>query len=132
MSNMRAKFRVADVQSFGDSERVTFTAVSKSTAYPQDGSDEDNSFARFTPQADLVMTIQNPDLLGKFKIGQRYYADFSPAGSDTQQGSVPNAVVDENNTDANRYESGDLPVGAGDNGSNVADVRVNDGPKGTL
>lgn len=58
-----------------------------------------------------------------------------------------NATVDENNTDAGqyasnrgrfgtdanpaegsteRYESGDLPPGAGDNGSNVEDERVED------
>ncbi|CAA2367838.1 hypothetical protein [Xylella phage Bacata] len=53
-------------------------------------------------------------------------------GATKQQGMEANATVDESNTDANRYESGDLPAGAGDNGSNVEDVRVGEGPKGTL
>ena len=47
-------------------------------------------------------------------------------GASKPQGMVPNATVDENNTDANRYESDPLPPGAGDNGSNVEDVRVGD------
>ncbi|WP_204367562.1 hypothetical protein [Janthinobacterium sp. HH01] len=46
---------------------------------PPDGSDEDNSFARWTPSAELTMTINNPDLLGKFKVGDKFYVDFTPA-----------------------------------------------------
>lgn len=45
-------------------------------------------------------------------------------GAAKQQGSVPNATVDEGNTDAGKFESGPLPPGAGDNGSNVPDERV--------
>lgn len=68
-------------------------------------------------------------------------------GASKPQGMQANATVDENNTDAGqyasnrgrfgtdanpaegsteRYESGDLPPGAGDNGSNVEDERVED------
>ena len=132
MRTMRAKFRVADVQKTDTSERVTFAAVAKDSAYPNDGSDEDNSFARWTPQADLTMTINNPELFGKFEVGQKFYADFSPADN-TKQGMKANATVDENNTDASRYESDPAPMGGGDDGSNVADVRVDDGaPKNSL
>lgn len=54
-------------------------------------------------------------------------------GAAKPQGMEPNASVDENNTDANRYESDPLPPGAGDNGSNVEDVRVGDGaPKNSI
>lgn len=45
-------------------------------------------------------------------------------GAAKAQGSVPNATVDEGNTDAGKFESGPLPPGAGDNGSNVPDERV--------
>lgn len=79
MGTMRAKFVVANVEKFDTGERVTFRAVCKSEGYPEDGSDEDNTFARFTPSADLAMYIANPALFGQFEIGRKFYADFTPA-----------------------------------------------------
>ena len=78
-TTMRAKMQVSDVQSSTTSERLSLRAVCKSGGYPIDGSDEDNSFARWTPSAELTMTINNPDLLGKFKAGDKFYVDFTPA-----------------------------------------------------
>jgi len=74
---MRAKLRVASVQPVGDCEDLLFSAVAKS-AYPEDGSDENNTFARYTPSAKLRMTIANPALIGKFSEGQEFYVDFTP------------------------------------------------------
>lgn len=79
MSTMRAKFVVTDVQKFDTGERVAFRAVGRSDAYPEDGSDEDNSFAKFTPAAELSIYIANPALFGQFEAGQKFYADFTPA-----------------------------------------------------
>lgn len=82
---MRAKFRVANVQPSVDAggnttcETLTFSAVHKCDGYPPDGSDENNSFARWTPSATLEMQVNNPALFGKFGIGQEFYADFTPA-----------------------------------------------------
>jgi hypothetical protein len=55
------------------------SAVYRDGAYPEDGSDEDNTFARWTPQADLSMSINNPNLIDKFEVGQKFYVDFTPA-----------------------------------------------------
>jgi hypothetical protein len=60
-------------------QTVYFFAVPKDTAYPEDGTDEDNSFARWTPQASCEITIANPNLWGKLVEGQRYYVDFTLA-----------------------------------------------------
>lgn len=79
MSTMRAKLVVANVEKHESYERLTFNAVAKSGGYPDDGSDEDNTFAKWTPSADLSMSITNPALFGLFEIGQKFYADFSPA-----------------------------------------------------
>lgn len=79
MSSMRAKLQISNVQKFETCETVAFRAVGRSGAYPEDGSDEDNTFAKFTPSADLTMSITNPALLGKFEPGQKYYVDFAPA-----------------------------------------------------
>jgi hypothetical protein len=74
---MRAKLKITEIKKYPDAERLTFCAVYKEDSYPPDGSDEDNTFARWTPSADLGMTINNPALLGKFNIGEKYYVDFT-------------------------------------------------------
>jgi hypothetical protein len=76
---MRAKMKVVNVHPFTDSERLTLAAVGKDGVYPEGGESEDNTFARYTPQADLTMLINNPDLVGKFEAGQVFYVDFTPA-----------------------------------------------------
>lgn len=80
MITMRAKMIVTKVENFSsDSERLTFKAVSKSDGYPPDGSDENNSYARWTPSAELSMSISNPNLVGKFTENQQFYVDFTEA-----------------------------------------------------
>ena len=80
---MRAKMRVAEVKKYGRLEGVTesimlkFNAVGKNGAYPEDGSDENNTFSRWTPHAELVMSITNPNLLDSFEVGQTFYVDFT-------------------------------------------------------
>ena len=59
-------------------ETLTMHAVAASK-YPEDGSDEDNSYAKFSPGATLCINIANPALFGKFKVGEKYYLDFSQA-----------------------------------------------------
>lgn len=76
---MRAKMVVDAVTQWPSSENLSFSAVCKSSGYPADGSDEDNSFARWTPTASVTMTVTNPALHGKFKSGDKFYVDFTPA-----------------------------------------------------
>lgn len=47
--------------------------------YDESGLDEDNSFAKFSPGAQLSINIANPALWDKFKVGDRFYVDFTPA-----------------------------------------------------
>ncbi len=76
---MRAKMRVTDVQKYPLNQIVKMTAVGKSDGYPDDGSDENNSYARWTPSADLSISIANPSLFDKFEVGQQFYLDFTAA-----------------------------------------------------
>lgn len=76
---MRAKMKVTKVEQYENYENLTLNAVCKSGGYPADGSDEDNTFAKFTPTAELKMSINNPALLGKIKPGQKFYVDFTLA-----------------------------------------------------
>lgn len=78
MQSMRAKFRIVSVTKTLHGEKLQMEAVSKSTSYPADGSDEDNTFAAFTPSASLEMAISNPALHGKFMPGDKFYVDFTP------------------------------------------------------
>ena len=75
MTTMRANFRVAKVEKFETSERITFAAVAKSTGYPADGTDEDNSFDKWTPSAELTMTITNPALHGQFEADEKRFKE---------------------------------------------------------
>ena len=82
---MRAKLQVGMVQEhfYGpdkskSGETLTMHAVSAKT-YPADGSDEDNTYAKFSPGAQLSINIANPALYGKFVVGEKYYVDFTKA-----------------------------------------------------
>ena len=81
---MRAKFSVSSVDRVVgadgtvSAERVKFSAVSKSGSYPADGSDENNTFAKWTPSASCDVYITNPELHGKYAPGQTFYVDFTP------------------------------------------------------
>lgn len=85
MTSMRAKVRVSAVFPIQDGagnltgERLQLHGASKSGAYPADGSDEDNSFAKWSPSVSMDFHIANPALFGKFKVGDTFYSDFSPA-----------------------------------------------------
>lgn len=78
MKKMRAKLVVNRIAPGATSERLTFNAVAAS-AYPSDGSDEDNTYAKWSPSAEFGITITNPELIGKFQVGEKYYVDFTPA-----------------------------------------------------
>lgn len=78
MPKMRAKLQVFSVTTLAQCEQVKFHAVGPSS-YPADGSDENNTFAKFSPSASLEITIANPALLGQFKPGQSFYVDFTEA-----------------------------------------------------
>lgn len=77
---MRAKLRLGSIIPItpGVNEILQFHGVSKSTAYPADGSDEDNTFAKFSPSVSLQMHVANPALIGTFEVGDTFYVDFLP------------------------------------------------------
>lgn len=78
MSNfMRAKFQVSKVERFIGGDSITCNAVARSGKYPEDGGDEDNTYAKFSPQGSLTLTIANPALIGKIEPGQKFYLDFT-------------------------------------------------------
>ena len=59
-------------------ETLQMTAVC-APKYDETGLDEDNTFAKYSPGANLSINIANPALWGQFKVGDRFYVDFTPA-----------------------------------------------------
>ncbi len=76
----RAKVYVESVKlHMGGNEEVQFRAIAKTGGYAEDGLDENNTYARYSPSADFRLMIANPALFGQFKPNQYYYVDFTPA-----------------------------------------------------
>lgn len=81
---MRAKFRVAAVEQLKTQDgsvvsiNLTFSAVA-AKSYPADGSDENNTFAKWTPNARLTMTVNNPALFDEYAEGDEVYVNFTKA-----------------------------------------------------
>jgi hypothetical protein len=83
--SMRAKVYVSGIEKYSEtSETIKFSAISKNGGYPSDGSDEDNTYAKFSPSAHFNINIANPDLIGQYNIGEKYYVDFTPVKDETQ------------------------------------------------
>ena len=80
MAAMRAKMKINHIDKRNEGqETLYFNPVSRSDSYPADGSDENNTYAKFTPSGMLSLTVCNPVLLGKFNEGEEYYLDFIKA-----------------------------------------------------
>lgn len=80
MTKMRAKFKINYIEKrYTGYETLYFNPVSRSDKYPEDGSDENNTYAKFSPSGQLVLTVANPALLGQFNEGEEYYLDFTLA-----------------------------------------------------
>ena len=79
MSKMRAKMKVSAVTIREGHEELLMNPVCKSGSYPEDGTDEDNSYAKWSPSGSLTLVISNPALHGQFKPGQKFYVDFTEA-----------------------------------------------------
>lgn len=78
MPRMRAKFTVQSIEKYEGGENLYFYAVCPDK-FGENGENEDNDFARWTPSGNLSMSVTNPDLLGKFNEGEKYYLDFTKA-----------------------------------------------------
>src|SRR5450759_517998 len=83
MTAMRAKMQVQSILQAGVikdgkvGQETVVMGVVCSKAFGPNGESEDNTFARYTPAGGLNITITNPDLIGTFKLGQKFYLDFT-------------------------------------------------------
>lgn len=79
---MRAKLFISKVERHGTGDNaqdvLTMHGVSRKDSYPEDGSDENNTYAKFSPSVSLQITIANPALVGVYSPGDTFYVDFEP------------------------------------------------------
>jgi hypothetical protein len=73
MTTMQAKLKVEYILGSGDESEVL--VMSPVTT----GSEENKSFAKWTPWGKLELGISNPNLVGKFKPGDEYFVEFTKA-----------------------------------------------------
>jgi hypothetical protein len=79
---MRAKLQVTAViphDTTGHHQTVKMSPVCGNQPFGPNGESEDNTFARYSPSGSFELTITNPELANKFKVGQKFYADFTEA-----------------------------------------------------
>lgn len=83
---MRAKLKVLSVEQFEHCDNLKLQAVCRADGYSEDGRDENNTFATFTPTANLEMTVTNPDLIGKIRPGKTFLVDFTEVDEQINRG----------------------------------------------
>lgn len=75
---IRAKMQVNEVTSSVNSDKVSLSPVI--------GNSEDNkSWARYTPAGKLELQIDNPALKGAVKAGQQFWVDLTPIEEPAKQ-----------------------------------------------
>lgn len=76
---MRAKFRISHIDRAHEGYETLYMHPVAASKYPADGSDEDNTYAKFSPSGTLQLGIANPALIGKFQVDEKFYLDFTKA-----------------------------------------------------
>jgi hypothetical protein len=107
---MRAKFAVEAVENVSETQQnVYFRGVSGTWPYPADGSDENNTYAKFSPMAEARFGIANPNLRDAFAVGDEFYADFTlakkaahpePEAAPQNQQAAPEGAAPEGNPES--------------------------------
>lgn len=77
----RAKLVCSEVKVTDDgaiaNPQKTGEQVKFESRYNSEDSPEDNTFSKFTPWANMGMSITNPELFGNFIEGKAYYFDIT-------------------------------------------------------
>ncbi|RUU99451.1 hypothetical protein EOB36_20455 [Mesorhizobium sp. M6A.T.Cr.TU.017.01.1.1] len=79
MAAMRAKMRLNHIDKRHNGQETLYFNPVSASKYPADGSDENNTYSRFSPSGMLSLTVVNPALIGTFAEGEEFYLDFTKA-----------------------------------------------------
>jgi hypothetical protein len=73
---VRAKFQLQEIRQL-HYNKTAQTFVFRPVC--DDGIPENARFAKYTPSGEFTMHVDNPVAQEKFKLGESYYVDFTPA-----------------------------------------------------
>ena len=76
--SVQARMKVDSITDFGAHRQVKMSAVTTG-----DKDSPNYSYSKYTPQAELSMTITNPDAFNQFEAGKAYDLVFSPVEENT-------------------------------------------------
>lgn len=79
-SIMRCKMRVESVKHVKKSDGSTESEEVQLRAV-YEGSEENKQWSKWTPSASFLITINNPDAIGKLSSGHEFYVDFTACAS---------------------------------------------------
>ena len=74
----RCKMRVSSVSRSMNDKGETESETVKLSAVYGTGETENAKWSKWTPSADLSITISNPGAIGKLSKGHEYFVDFIP------------------------------------------------------
>lgn len=77
--NVRAKFQCQSINHIMTHSPGDQTAILTFAPVYDNGSGENKTWSKYTPQGKLEMTVTNPDAVAAFEVGKSYYLDFTPA-----------------------------------------------------
>lgn len=82
MSALRCKMQVESVtQRLGPDRTVVSESLTLRAVYAN--SEENKTWAKYTPAAQLTIQIDNPAAFGKVQSGAEYFVDISPVATPT-------------------------------------------------
>lgn len=82
--SLKARLSVQSVTDYGNYQSVHLTAV-----HSNDPASPNYSFSKFTPSAELKLTVTNPDAFGFFVAGQSYDLEFTSLAAVAAPASEP-------------------------------------------
>jgi hypothetical protein len=79
MNTVRCKFVCvhSEKQEGANYQNVSLNAVTEGP-FDENGNNEDNTFAKYTPSGLLHLSVTNESAIGFFVVGQKYYLDIVP------------------------------------------------------
>lgn len=84
LNTMKAKMQVSNVKNINDDKGNLFGIELEmfpvgDKPYDANGESDDNTYSRWTPSGKLNLAITNSNLFDSFKLGQKFYLEFTKA-----------------------------------------------------
>ncbi len=79
---LRAKFVIHSITRYEGKEVLQLKSMSNLGKKNQGNPNDDEADSIWTPYSYCNLTVDSPALMGRFTVGQEFYADFTPVQND--------------------------------------------------